>query len=264
MKKARFLLLFVFMCMLSACSSGPSVEVTPTPEPTPLEIVVPEYSLINQDKYTQYGLSGIGYRVEVDRNVSEEDMRAIFADLCSGDTYDLHTVWFYEFASDIEDVGSFTVGMLEEESKGDNPAFSPCSYDEELISSMREKAAEEASLAALNRSIPSDAWDWKCDALVKENSFSPVDEIIFSTFGSENGLADSRFFVDGSIEDVIEADEYDLLQVSTEYGRLYVGEVPFWPDFRDYSIGDSVSVFFVYGGWSDGLNGPVGTYVYHE
>ena len=123
MKKARFLLLFVFMFMLSACSSGPSVEVTPTPEPTPLEIVVPEYSLINQDKYTQYGLSGIGYRVEVDRNVSEEDMRAIFADLCSGDTYDLHTVWFYEFASDIEDVGSFTVGMLEEESKGDNPAF---------------------------------------------------------------------------------------------------------------------------------------------
>lgn len=89
MKKARFLLLFVFMFMLSACSSGPSVEVTPTPEPTPLEIVVPEYSLINQDKYTQYGLSGIGYRVEVDRNVSEEDMRAIFADLCSA----THTIY---------------------------------------------------------------------------------------------------------------------------------------------------------------------------
>ena len=101
------------LCLcLSACSSGGKSVPVPE-ESTP---AVPEYSLINSDEYVQGGETGIGYRVAIGDGATEEEMRAVFSDLCSGDVYSLHTVWFYGLPGDVEDIGSFSVGMLEDTS----------------------------------------------------------------------------------------------------------------------------------------------------
>ena len=114
MRKLSFLALVLAMCLcLGACSSGeaPSVPEEPT-------TAVPEYSFINSDRYVQNGTTGIGYRVAIGDGATEEEMRAVFWELCSADSYDLHTVWFYGLPSDVEDVGSVSVGMLEDKSRG--------------------------------------------------------------------------------------------------------------------------------------------------
>ena len=128
MRKLSFLALVLAMCLcLGACSSGeaPSVPEEPT-------TAVPEYSFINSDRYVQNGTTGIGYRVAIGDDATEEEMRAVFVELCSADSYDLHTVWFYGLPSDVEDVGSFSVGMLEEKSRGAEPVFTPCTYDADI------------------------------------------------------------------------------------------------------------------------------------
>ena len=149
MRKLSFLALVLAMCLcLGACSSGeaPSVPEEPT-------TAVPEYSFINSDRYVQNGTTGIGYRVAIGDGATEEEMRAVFGELCSADSYDLHTVWFYGLPSDVEDVGSFSVGMLEEKSRGVEPVFTPCTYDADTIAALRERGAEiEQSDEA--RSIP--------------------------------------------------------------------------------------------------------------
>lgn len=100
------------------------------------------------------------------------------------------------------------------------------------------------------------------EALVGENYFSPVDEIIFSTPASENGLGDSAFWVDGEIVSRSDVEGYDTIQLSTEYGVLYISAA--FIDFPEIGEGDHATVFFVYTGYSNALDGPCGVYVYHE
>lgn len=79
MRKLSFLALVLAMCLcLGACSSGeaPSVPEEPT-------TAVPEYSFINSDRYVQNGTTGIGYRVAIGDDATEEEMRAVFVELCS-------------------------------------------------------------------------------------------------------------------------------------------------------------------------------------
>lgn len=180
-----------YVLMPRACSSGeaPSVPEEPT-------TAVPEYSFINSDRYVQNGTTGIGYRVAIGDGATEEEMRAVFGELCSADSYDLHTVWFYGLPSDVEDVGSFSVGMLEEKSRGAEPVFTPCTYDADTIAALRERGAEtEQSDEA--RSIPRPSIQQ--EALVEENRFYPVDGAIFTTAADENGLG--RYSVLGSRRD---------------------------------------------------------------
>lgn len=100
------------------------------------------------------------------------------------------------------------------------------------------------------------------EALVGENSFSPVDEVIFNTPASENGLGDSAFWVDGEVVSRYDVEGYDTIQLSTEYGDLYISAA--FIDFPEISEGDETTVFFVYSGFSDALDAPCGVYVYHE
>lgn len=266
-KRVSLLVPVVLVLSLCACSPGAAVS-TATPEPSPLETeaVVPEYSLINSDEYTQGGKAGIGYRVEIGDEASEEDMMAVFADLCSGDAYALHTVWFYGLASDVEDVGHFTVGMIEEGGQGADPTFTPCTYGAELIASMRERAAEEAALAALNRSIPAEVWTWKHDSLLHNNIFSPVDELVFVQPKKNEVLVGrgSLFFVDGDVSAFVDSFGKTYIQFSTDYGDLYLASSAGWFDFGDISQGDTATIYFSYSEWSVLLDGPVGEYVYHE
>ena len=256
----KMLCLFLALSLLAAlpaCSSGgeeaPPPEVSAAVETPPN---VPEYDLINSDEYVQGGKTGIGYRVAIGDDATEEEMRAAFADLCSGDSYALHTVWYYGLASDVETVGSFSVGMLEEVSPGSPPEFTPCTYGAELIASLRgqEAAADDV------RSIPS--LSIMQEALVPDNAFSPVPVEVFSTTAGENGLGDMAFYADGEIVSRSDVGGYDTIQVATEAGDLYISAV--LVDLPEISEGEAVTVYFVYTGWSDSLGGACGAYVYSE
>lgn len=221
MRKLSFLALVLAMCLcLGACSSGeaPSVPEEPT-------TAVPEYSFINSDRYVQSGTTGIGYRVAIGDGATEEEMRAVFGELCSADSYDLHTVWFYGLPSDVEDVGSFSVGMLEEKSRGAEPVFTPCTYDADTIAALRERGAE-----------------------IEQSD--------------ENGLADTPFWVRGEIVSRSDVGGYDTIQLSTEYGALYISAVSV--NIPEIDEGAEITVYFVYSGFSDALDGPCGVYAYHE
>lgn len=190
---------------------------------------------------------------------TEEEMRAVFVELCSADSYDLHTVWFYGLPSDVEDVGSFSVGMLEEKSRGAEPVFTPCTYDADTIAALRERGAEiEQSDEA--RSIPRPSIQQ--EALVEENRFYPVDGAIFTTAANENGLADTPFWVRGEIVSRSDVGGYDTIQLSTEYGALYISAVSV--NIPEIDEGAEITVYFVYSGFSDALDGPCGVYAYHE
>ena len=186
-------------------------------------------------------------------------MRAVFGELCSADSYDLHTVWFYGLPSDVEDVGSFSVGMLEEKSRGAEPVFTPCTYDADTIAALRERGAEiEQSDEARSISHPS----IQQEALVEENRFYPVDGVIFTTAADENGLADTPFWVRGEIVSRSDVGGYDTIQLSTEYGALYISAVSV--NIPEIDEGAEITVYFVYSGFSDALGGPCGVYAYHE
>lgn len=266
----KTLSLFLSLALLAglcACSPGGGVDVPPTPPAsssapsTAPEGPVPEYSFVSSDKYTREGKDCIGYRVAVGDEATEADMRAVFSDLCSGDSYYLHTVWFYGLPSDVEIIGSYSVGMLEETAPGDPPEFTPSAYDAELVAQMREKAAEEAGRLDAARSIPSPSIQQ--EALVPDNLFSPVDGAIFTTTAAENGLADSAFFVEGVVASRSEVGGYDTIQVTAEAGEVYISGVSV-PLPEEIAEGDSVTVFFVYQGFSEALGAPAGVYVYHE
>ena len=79
-----------YVLMPRACSSGEAPS-SAREEPT---TAVPEYSFINSDRYVQNRTTGIevsrGNRRRRDRGGNE----AVFVELCSADSYDLHAVWF--------------------------------------------------------------------------------------------------------------------------------------------------------------------------
>lgn len=122
MKKALIAFLALALCF-SVAACGNSVS-----EPKDAETssqVVPEYSVVNESEYARDGNKCIGYRVEIGDGAAEEDMRAVFNDVTSDDGYYLHTVWFYGLASDVNNIGFYTAGMLEEEDVTQRATSSP-------------------------------------------------------------------------------------------------------------------------------------------
>lgn len=247
---------------LCACSGSPAPEVSDPAEATPAAsaepsgATVPDYSLISSDKYVRDGKDCIGYRVEIGDGATPEDMGAVFSELSAADSYYLHTVWFYGLASDVEAVGAYTVGMLEEETPGADPVFTPAAYDAETIAALRERAGEEANA----RSIPNPSF--MQEALVPDNSFSAAPVELFSTPASENGLGDLPFYAEGTVAERAEKSGYDTILLSTESGEIYLSSVTI--PLEEISEGDEAVVYFLYSGWSETLGGASGVYVYHE
>lgn len=99
-------------------------------------------------------------------------------------------------------------------------------------------------------------------ALAPENSFRPAPEEIFSTTAKENGYGDQTFYVEGEVTDRIDLSGYDTVQLTTKYGDLYVSAV--FVDLPDVSIGDNITVFFVYTGRSIEFDVACSAYVYSE
>ncbi|MCH5352977.1 MAG: hypothetical protein J1E06_05890 [Acutalibacter sp.] len=264
MKKILSILLAVaFLTTLFACS--PKVEQSLSSD-SPMEssgsvsVSVPKYSLINSDLYYRDDKECIGYRVAIGDDATEEEMRIVFDDLCAADSYYLHTVWYYGLPSDVEAIGSFSVGMLEETVSGASPEFTPCTYGVELIESLRARASDDKAKSDGTRSVPE--FNVMQEALVPDNVFYPVDEIIFTTTAEENGLDDTPFFAEGEIVSRFDAKGYDTIQLSTDTGDIYISSV--LESFPEISEGDVVTVFFLYGGYSNALDGPAGNFVYLE
>ena len=103
------------------------------------------------------------------------------------------------------------------------------------------------------------------------DTFEPVDTIIFSTFASENGLQGSLFYINNAVakDKITTSYGTEFTTFSTDNGLLYIREVntiqiddkqilPI-PDFNE---GDTVLLFFKYTGWSDELNGPCGEFIH--
>ena len=125
---------------------------------------------------------------------------------------------------------------------------------------LTDNSQELPSDNSATRSIPNPTLEQKL--FIPSNSFEPVDKIIFSTTASENGLEDTPFYVHGTIEEFFEVGSYNTFRFSTDYGDLYISEVLI--PFPELEVGDHVTVFFLYGGWSKVMGGPSGPYVYHE
>ena len=198
-KSIAFLVAIAFSLSLAACGgsadpevSEPSADIS-APEASVPGPDVPDYRLIDSSEYSRDGKDCVGYRVEIAEDASEEDMRAVFSELSAADAYYLHTVWYYGLASDVETIGSYTVGQLEEVAEGSEPVFTAPALSAAEIAALREGSAAD-------RSIP--APTIKQEALVPENLFTPAPEELFSTPASENGLGDSAFYVEGKIEEV--------------------------------------------------------------
>lgn len=104
--------------------------------------------------------------------------------------------------------------------------------------------------------------DFLQEALAPENTFRPAPEEIFSTTAEENGFGDQTFYVTGTITARIDVDDYDTLQLTTDYGDLYVSAV--LVDFPDISVGDDITVFFLYTGWALEYEVACSAYIYSE
>lgn len=127
-----------------------AVEPTPTPEAAPSpEVELPEYSVISSSEYMRDGKDCIGYRVEIADGTSKDDMRNVFKAVTKDDKYFLHTVWFYGLASDVDTVGAYTVGMLEEETVDDRarktPVFTESAVVGETLDKLRGTAATDSA-----------------------------------------------------------------------------------------------------------------------
>lgn len=109
------------------------------------------------------------------------------------------------------------------------------------------------------RSIPDPSISQK--TLVPDNTFYPVDPVIFSTTAEENGLGDTPFYITGEVTSRFDMAGYDTIQFSASYGEVYISSVLVPLDIDE---GDTATVYFLYTGLSDDYSCPCGVYIYHE
>lgn len=257
--KKRFIsvLLAVFMLFsLAACGQTSSVD-TPAPSP-PSAPDIPVYQSIDSSEYIRDNKKCIGYRVEIGDGATEEEMREVYEDVIAGDSYYLHTVWFYGLSSDVVNVGSYTVGMLEEVSPGASPVFSLPTYSQDLIESMRARASTSPGDDG-SRSIPNPSLSQSATA--PDNSFEPASSELFSEPENED-FSNTAFYVSGVVESVSEVDGLDTIHLSTEYGDLYAYAI--LVPLPEVSGGDELTMYCKYTEWDKSLGGVSAVYVYHE
>lgn len=83
----------------------------------------PEYENVSNDEYVRDGKQCVSYRVSVSSDLTDDELTAVFNDVCNGDDYYLHTVYFYS-NSDIANGGdAYDVAMLEETTAGSDPVI---------------------------------------------------------------------------------------------------------------------------------------------
>lgn len=274
-KYAIILCLAVLFVILPACGEASENQPkTSPPEPTatmesslPEEDVESDNPLLRASFLTDDVLSGSGNNIGTYGYIMVE--KSALPDFHSEE----FSTYFTEFANKrVRDSGYNWVSIIFEDGTGfcftgantiiadygnvDDEGCITTQLGTSIISASSKFEFEEIR----TRSIPNPTLQQ--EAFVPSNSFEPVDEIIFSTTASENGLEDTPFYADGTIEEFFKAGSYNTFRFSTDHGDLYISEV-FVP-FPELEVGDHVTMFFLYTGWSEVIGGPSGPYVYHE
>lgn len=83
----------------------------------------PEYENVSNDEYARDGQKCISYRVAVAADLSDDELSAVFNDLCADDDYYLHTVYFYSDKELADGGDAYDVAMLEETASGSDPVI---------------------------------------------------------------------------------------------------------------------------------------------
>ncbi len=224
-----------------------------------VEVEVPEYTYINYSEYQSEGVTGRAYRVQISSDATEEELFLVFDDLTAEDGYHIHTVWFYEEVIDVEVMGFYTVGMIEEELVGSTPTYTAVQWDKETLADMRAQFELEA---ATLRSISDDSFGVAEAFYSPDNEFLPTPIEIFSTTASENGLAENCYYIEGVVTSIESVSGYDHVFLDTEYGPIAIGSALI--SLPDVSEDDVVTVYFQYQGWSGVMEMCAGIFVYHE
>ena len=270
MKKSFFLLvLLCLVCSLSACSKTPADSSPPADSAaadTPSDLVESRNPFLISAFEVCDVLSGTGKKigsrgaVSVNKSDLPEFSSAEFAaymtefvdNRISGSEYNYVTIFFDDGTGFIFPGGNDTLGVY----------CRPDSDGSQSTHSLGECSRADGFrfIDYEIRSIPD--FTIKQEALVGENYFEPVPSEIFSTTAEENGLGDTAYYAEGEIVSRIDVSGYDTIQVATPGGDLFVSAA--FIELPDVSVGDPITVFFVYTGFANSLNSPCGIYVYGE
>lgn len=264
-------LVFALLSLLPACSSdngnAPPLEISAAVETPPNSIPESKNPLLLSEFTVHDVLSGIGEKKIGSRgavSVSKADLPELstpefaaymeeFVDTrVSGNGYNWVTVFFDDGTGFIFPGGNDSLGVY------CRPDFDGAQSTRSLGECSRANGFQFVDYGI--RRIPNPTF--RQEALVPDNYFEPVDDVIFSTTAEENGLGDTAFYASGEIVSRSDVGGYDTIRVATEAGDLYISAVLVDPP--EISDGEAVTVYFVYTGWSDSLGGACGAYVYSE
>ncbi len=133
------------------------------------------------------------------------------------------------------------------------------------------KAINVAALAEQNNEPPSEQLEnlnVQIPAALGESEYMDIiymtaPSVIFSTKGSENGFADYLIKVDGTVKSKSTIESYEMLELKTNNGIIYIAKVPPLVEygFDDIQTGWTGTIYCKYGGWSEVANGAFATYI---
>lgn len=259
MKKILYLLcLLSLLAVLPACSGSGETPPDPAPE-SDNPLLLSEFTVCDVLSGTgkKIGSRGAVFVNKSDLpDLSSPEFAAYMTEFVdsriSGNEYNYVTIFFDDGTGFIFPGGNDTLGVY----------CRPDSDGSQSTHSLGECSRADGFqfIDYKIRTIPN--FTFMQEVLVSENYFKPVPSEIFSTTAEENGLADTAFYADGEIVSRSDVSGYDTIQLSTEAGDLYISAVLI--DFPEISEGETVTVYFVYAGWSNKLSGACGTYVYSE
>lgn len=105
------------------------------------------YDVINSNIYIRDEKECIGYRVVVNSDIAMTSLFKVFVETTYEDGYYLHTVWFFNDISEIEQATGYTIAMIEEinENGNLNTEYNN-EYQAKAINAIRNQEAEEKEI----------------------------------------------------------------------------------------------------------------------
>lgn len=122
-KKKLLLIAATVVIIGAAAFSGNSGNKSNTGSAETETVKTPEYENVSNDEYVRDGKQCVSYRVSVSSDLTDDELTAVFNDVCNGDDYYLHTVWFYSSSELASGGNSYDVAMLEETVAGSDPVI---------------------------------------------------------------------------------------------------------------------------------------------
>lgn len=91
---------------------------------------VPDYNNVSNSEYSRDGKKCISYRVSISPDVSDDELTAVFNEVCKDDYY-LHTVFFYSSDEKADGSDTYDVAMLEENTPDSSPIITRATVSED-------------------------------------------------------------------------------------------------------------------------------------